>query len=373
MTTQSQQNGTAPPLARRRGINGNGRSQRKPLHLFVQICALNEEKTIGNVIHDIPRLIEGVATVDVVVVNDGSSDNTVQAATEAGADIVVSHHANKGLARAFQTGIDTCLAHGADIIVNIDADGQYEASDVAKLIAPILLQQADMVIGDRQVSGMTHFSPAKRLFQWLGSQVVQAASGIYIPDAVSGFRAYSREAALRMYVTTVFSYTVQTLIQAGKLGLAVRSVPIRAHETTRPSRLHHGIVHFMSQQATILMRTYATYEPLKTFLALAAPFLVIGTMLIVRLIIFAAEQGGQFIGRLQSLVAGLVSIVIGLLLIITGIIADRIRENRRLIEDIMYRIREQGPHRYIPMEVSMTTQEIKGDPSRRPDSPDENG
>ncbi len=319
----------------------------RPLNLFVQICALNEEDTIGKVIRDIPRQVDGVASVHVVVVNDGSTDNTVQTATEAGADIVVSHHANKGLARAFQTGIDTCLGYGADIIVNIDADGQYEAADIGKLIAPIILQQADMVIGDRQVQGMTHFSPVKRLFQWLGSQIVQLASGIRIPDAVSGFRAYSRETALRMYVTSNFSYTVQTLIQAGKLGLAVRSVPIRARATTRPSRLHRGTLHFMSQQAAILVRTYVTYEPLKTFLTLSAPFLLIGAVLIMRLIILAAEQGGQFVGRLQSLVAGMVSLVIGLLLVITGIIADRVRENRRLLEELMYRVREQDTHRYV--------------------------
>ena len=312
----------------------------------MQICALNEEETIGKVIHDIPRHLDGIASVHVVVVNDGSTDKTVQVATNAGADIVISHHANKGIARAFQTGIDTCLSYGADIIVHTDADGQYEAADIGKLVQPIIEQRADIVIGDRQTQKMSHFSPAKRLFQWLGSRVVQAAAGLDVPDAVSGFRAYSRDAALHIYPTALFSYTVQTLIQAGKLGLAVLYVPIRAYETPRPSRLHKGMLHFMSQQATILMRTYTTYEPLKTFLVLAAPFLVFGTVLVIRLIVLAAEQGGQFIGRIQSLVAGMVSLVIGLLLVITGIIADRIRENRRLIEDTLYRIREQSTNRY---------------------------
>jgi hypothetical protein len=336
----------APAVVVRNTNSGEERAERKPLHLFVQVLALNEEATIAKVIRDIPRQVDGIASVHVVVVNDGSTDNTVQVATEAGADIVVSHHANKGIARAWQTGIDTCLSYGADIIVNTDADGQYEAADIALLVRQIVEQRADIVIGDRQTQHMTHFSPAKRMFQWLGSRVVQAAAGLRVPDAVSGFRAYSRDAALRIFPTANFSYTVQTLIQAGKIGLAVRYVPIRAYDTPRPSRLHKGMLHFMSQQATILMRTYTTYEPLKTFLVLASPFLIVGSLLILRLILLAAEQGGQFIGRLQSLVAGMVSLVIGLLLVITGIIADRIRENRRLLEDIMYRVREQSSHRY---------------------------
>ncbi|MCL4506874.1 MAG: lysylphosphatidylglycerol synthase domain-containing protein [Chloroflexi bacterium] len=331
----------------------------KPLRLFVQICALNEQETIGQVICDIPRTVEGVASVQVLVVDDGSSDNTALVAAQAGADLIVRHHRNKGLARAFQTGIDNCLALGADIIVNIDADGQYEAADIATLIRPIVLQQADMVIGDRQVQAMAHFTPAKRLFQWLGSHVVQAAAGVNVPDAVSGFRAYSREAALRMFVTGTFSYTVQTLIQAGKLGLAVSSVPIRARETTRPSRLHRGMLHFMSHQAVILVRTYVTYEPLKTFSALSLPFLLFGTVLIVRLLIFAAEQGGQLIGRVQSLVVGTISIVIGLLLLITGVIADRVRENRHLLEEIMYRVRLQSAQRSEPAAVAEPGEPLK--------------
>ncbi len=311
----------------------------RPLRLFVQICALNEQETIAQVIHDIPRDVAGAVSVQVLVVDDGSTDNTALVAAQAGADLIVRHHHNKGLARAFQTGIDNCLALGADIIVNIDADGQYDAADIAELIRPIAAQQADVVIGDRQVQTMAHFTPAKRFFQWLGSRVVQTASGVDVPDAVSGFRAYSREAALRLFVTSTFSYTVQTLIQAGKLGLAVSSVPIRARETTRPSRLHRGMLHFMRSQAAILVRTYITYEPLKTFTVLALPFLAVGSILVARLVVFAAQQGGQFIGRVQSLVVGTISIVIGLLLLITGIIADRMRENRYLLEEIMYRMR----------------------------------
>jgi len=315
--------------------------------LFVQICALNEEQTIGQVIRAIPRAIPGLQSVSVIVVNDGSTDRTVEEAVGAGADLIVQHAGNKGLARSFQDGLDVCLERGADIIVNIDADGQYRGEDIPALIAPILRRQADVVIGDRQVGGLEHFSPAKRLLQKLGSWTVQQASGISIPDAVSGFRAYSREAALRLFVTSQFSYTVQTLIQSGKLGLAVASVPITARHTPRPSRLHRGTLHFISQQALILLRTYIAYEPIKMFGALAAPFLLVGAGLLARLLFRFAEQGWQLPGNVQSLIVGSISLAIGLLLLITGVIADRVRENRRLLEEILYRTRRQaatGPH-----------------------------
>jgi len=311
------------------------------LRLFVQLCALNEREHIAAVIRDIPRQIPGIACVSVLVVDDGSTDDTIAVALAAGADHIVQHTGNKGLARAFQTGVDTCLAQGADIVVNIDADGQYRGEDIPALIGPILARQADIVIGDRQTQSLEHFSPAKRWLQKMGSQVVQTAAGIRVPDAVSGFRAYSREAALRMFVTPLFSYTVQTLIQAGKIGLKVKSVPIIARETTRPSRLHKGIVHFIRQQTEILLRTYITYEPLKTFVGLSVPFLLIGIGLIVRVILIALGRGGQF-GNVPSLLAGVISLLIGLLLVVTGIIADRIRENRRLLEEILYRVRKDS-------------------------------
>ena len=331
--------------------------------LFVQICALNEEETIGQVIRSIPRAIPSLQSVSVIVVDDGSTDHTVEEAIGAGADYIVRHVGNKGLASSFQDGLDACLEHGADIIVNIDADGQYRGEDIPILIEPILHGRADVVIGDRQVGGLEHFSPAKRLLQRLGSWIVRQASGISIPDAVSGFRAYSREAALRIFVTSRFSYTVQTLIQSGKLGLVVASVPITARYTPRPSRLHRGMLHFISQQALILLRTYVAYEPIKMFGALAAPFLLIGTILLIRLLLRFAEQDWQLPGNVQSLVAGSVSLAIGLLLLITGIIADRVCENRRLLEEILYRVRRQaasGPHDTPGTSTSLLTKLSKG-------------
>lgn len=314
--------------------------------LFVQLCALNEREHIAAVIREIPREIPGIACVSVLVVDDGSTDDTVEVALAAGANYIAQHNGNKGLARAFQTGMDTCLSHGADIVVNIDADGQYRGEDIPALIAPILARRADIVIGDRQTQILEHFSPAKRRFQKVGSRVVQIAAGIQAPDAVSGFRAYSREAALRLFVTPLFSYTVQALIQAGKLGLTVHSVPIVARETTRPSRLHKGTLHFIRQQAMVLMRTYITYEPLTTFVGLSVPFLLMGLALIVRVIVIALGRGGQF-GNVPSLLAGVISLLIGLLLVVTGIIADRIRENRRLLEEILYRVRKEAVPKVI--------------------------
>ena len=310
--------------------------------LFVQICALNEQENIGQVIRGIPRTIEGVSSVQVLVIDDGSTDNTVAVASEAGADFILHHNVRKGLARAFQDGMDACLSRGADIIVNIDADGQYDGAEIPILIEPILSRKADLVVGDRQVRILQHFSPQKRLLERVGSMVVRALAGVIVTDAVSGFRAYAREAALRLFVTSNFSYTIQSLIQAGKLGLAVADVPIHARETTRPSRLHRGTLHFIYQQTAVIVRTYVTYEPLKTFGILSSIFLLIGAVLMVRLVILAAGGGGQLIGHIQSLVVGVFCVILGVLLFLTGITADRIRENRHMIEEVLYRVRQQA-------------------------------
>jgi glycosyltransferase involved in cell wall biosynthesis len=308
--------------------------------LIVQLCALNERDNIGAVIAEIPRAISGVSRVEVLVVDDGSTDDTVAVARAAGADHVVAMGSNKGLARAFQAGVDAALFAGADIVVNIDADGQYRGADIPALIGPIVAGRADVVIGDRQTQTLQHFSPIKRLLQKLGSAVVQSAAGVAVPDAVSGFRAYARDAALRLFVTTRFSYTVQSVIQAGKLGLRIAHVPIAARETLRPSRLHRGIPHFVTQQALILLRTYATYEPLRTFFLFALPFLLVGFGLLARAVWLASQRGGQF-GNVQSIVVGAVCLLIGLLSTATGIVADRITDNRRLLDEVLYRVRRQ--------------------------------
>lgn len=306
--------------------------------LIAQICALDEQECIADVIRSIPRVIPGVDRVTVIVIDDGSTDDTARVALEAGADKVVRHPHRRGLAQAFQRGLDEALRLGADIVVNIDADGQYRGEDIPALIQPILGGTAEIVIGDRRPQTLSHFSPVKRSLQAAGSSVVRVASGLAVRDAVSGFRAYSQEAALRLFVAPLFSYTVQTLVQAGKLGMAVTSVPIIARETTRPSRLQKNMRHFIAQQAVVLARTYVAYEPVKTFLGIAAPFLVVGVVLLARVVIIGILRNGQF-ANVPSLIGGMISLVIGLLLCVTAIIGDRIRENRRLLEEILYRLR----------------------------------
>ncbi len=310
------------------------------MRLIVQIPAYNEAQTIGTVIREIPRSIPGIDRVEVLVVDDGSVDGTGEVAYAAGADIVVRHRRNRGLAAAFQTGLDTALRLGADIIVNLDADGQYDPADIPKLIAPILSGEADLVIGDRQVARLSHFPRHKRWLSVLGSAVVRWASGLDIPDAPSGFRAYSREAAMRLVVLTDFSYTVEHLIQAGKWRLAVAHVPIHARPTPRPSRLHQGVWDFIKRQGATLIRVYASYEPLKAFFYLSLPFWLIGVVLFARLGWFFVTEGFALRGHLQSLIVATLSLILAFLIFLFGLLADRIGDNRRLLEEILERLRE---------------------------------
>jgi len=310
------------------------------MHLVVQIPAYNEAETIGEVIQEIPRRIPGIDRVTVLVVDDGSRDGTGEVARAAGADVVIRHRRNRGLAAAFQTGMDAALRLGADLIVNLDADGQYDPADIPALIAPILRGEADLVVGDRQVMRLTHFPWPKRALSALGSAVVRWASGVEVPDAPSGFRAYTREAALRLIVLTDFSYTVEHLIQVGKRRLAVAHVPVRARPTPRPSRLHHGVWDFIKRQGATLVRVYAGYEPLKAFFYLSLPFWLIGLILFARLAWFFVTEGFALRGHLQSLIVATLSIILAFLIFLFGLLADRIGDNRRLLEEIMYRLRK---------------------------------
>lgn len=310
------------------------------MKLVVQIPAYNEEATLGDVLDAVPRRLDGIDRVEVLVLNDGSTDRTVEVAQTHGADCVLSHRRNRGLAVTFQSGLDASLRLGADIIVNVDADLQYPPDQIPALIAPILSGRADLVVGDRQVQRVEHFSPVKRFLETFGSWIVRRASGTDVPDAPSGFRAYSREAALRLFVTTDFSYTIDNLIQAGRRGLAVAHVPVRTNPT-RPSRLHRGNWNFVKRQGATIARAYATYEPLKTFFYLSLPFLLIGAVLLIRIAILFVEQGFRLPGNLQSLVVGVTSGIVGFLILMFGLIADRIGDNRRLMEEILYRLRTQ--------------------------------
>ncbi|MEE2995432.1 MAG: glycosyltransferase family 2 protein [Gemmatimonadota bacterium] len=310
------------------------------MKLIVQIPAFNEEEHIAAVIHQIPRNIPDICSVEVLVIDDGSTDQTADAAYEAGADHVISLHRNRGLAAAFQIGLDASLRLGADIIVNTDGDGQYPGDQIPQLVDPILSNHADLVIGNRQVDTVDHFSFQKRWLQKFGSWIVRIASGTNVPDAPSGFRAYTRETALRLFVVSDFSYTIDNLIQAGKRRLSVTHVPIRT-QPTRPSRLHRGNWNFIKRQAATIVRTYATYEPLKTFFYLSLPFFTISFFLFIRLTYIFIREGFNLPGHVQSLVVASVAMIVGFLVIMFGLIADRIGDNRRLMDEILYRIRNQ--------------------------------
>ncbi|MBM3263922.1 MAG: glycosyltransferase [candidate division Zixibacteria bacterium] len=310
------------------------------MKVIVQIPALNEEQTIASVIRAVPRNIAGVDRVEVLVIDDGSTDGTVEMAKTAGADHVLSLHRNRGLASAFQLGLDACLRHGADIIVNTDADNQYPGDQIPQLVERILQDRADLVIGDRQTVTVAHFSLRKKWLQIFGSWVVRCASGTSVPDAPSGFRAYTRETALRLFVISDFSYTIDHLIQAGKRRMAVAHVPIRTN-STRPSRLHRGNWNFVKRQAAIILRTYATYEPLKTFFWLSLPFFLVSLALSIRLFIRFILQDFSLPGNVQSLVVAGVTLIAGFLVLMFGLLADRISDNRRLMDEVLYRLRKQ--------------------------------
>ncbi len=318
------------------------------MRLIIQIPAKDEAAHLPAVLADLPRHIPGVDEIGVLVIDDGSVDGTADIALASGADWVIRHRGNKGLAAAFQTALDASLRLGADIIVHTDADGQYRGADIPALIAPILDGTADLVVGDRQTRTLDHFSPQKRFLQWFGSWVVRRASGTTVPDAVSGFRAYSREAALRLYVGNQFTYTVETLIQARRRRLTVTHIPITVNPDTRPSRLHRGNWGFVKRQAGIIVRTYATYEPLKTFFYLALPFLLVGLVLLGRLgLLYLAgeiERGSH----VQSLVIGATALMLGGLIFLFGILADRIGDNRRMMEEVLYQIRAQQVGKGLP-------------------------
>jgi glycosyltransferase involved in cell wall biosynthesis len=310
------------------------------MKLIVQIPAHNEEATIADVVRGIPRSISGIDGVEVLIINDGSTDRTVECALQAGADHILSLPYNRGLAFGFQAGLDACLRQGADIIVNTDGDNQYPGGQIPALIEPIRRGQADIVIGDRQVDQVEHFSARKRLLERFGSWVVRAASGTAVPDAPSGFRAYSREAALRLFVTSDFSYTLDNLIQAGKRGLKVAHIPISTNPT-RPSKLHRGSWHFIKRQGATIVRAYATYEPLKTFFYLAVPFWLVALLLFARLFIIFVQQDFTLPGNLQSLIVAVMALIVGFLVMVFGLLADRIGDTRRLMEEILYRLRRE--------------------------------
>jgi glycosyltransferase involved in cell wall biosynthesis len=307
------------------------------LKLIVQIPAYNEQETLAEAIRCVPRSVAGVDLVEVLVVDDGSTDGTGEVAKRAGADHVIRNTTNRGLARAFLTGIDACLALGADIIVNTDADNQYEAADIPKLVEPILEGAADIVVGDRQTDQVAHFSPSKKRLQKLGSALVRRLSSTDVPDAVSGFRAISRNAAMRINIGSDFSYTIEMLIQAGHDRLAVASVPVRTNPTVRESRLFRSTPHFLVRSTLTMLRIYTTYRPLRAFVSIGLVMALIGTLPILRFLYFYFTDGGA--GHIQSLVIGGSFLVMGGLFFMFGLTAELISFNRKTLGRLLERTR----------------------------------
>ncbi|MBO6164928.1 MAG: glycosyltransferase family 2 protein [Eubacterium sp.] len=315
------------------------------MKLIIQIPCYNEAETLEVTLNDLPKHIDGVDEIEYLIINDGSADNTVEVARKWGVQHVVDFKCNRGLAKGFQAGLDECLRQGADIIVNTDADNQYCGDDIETLIRPILDGKADIVIGERPIDQTEHFSPLKKKLQHLGSWVVRKASQTDIPDAPSGFRAYSRDAALRININNEYTYTLETIVQAGRNKMAITSVPIRTNPELRKSRLFNSMFGYIKKSVFTIIRAYIMYRPLDFFGKLGViPFLV-GIILGVRFLIFRAMGNGG--GHVQSLLLAVALIIIGFLIWVIGIQADLIAANRKLLEDIRY---ETKKHSYSKKE-----------------------
>ena len=307
------------------------------MKLIIQIPCFNEAEQLPATVADLPRELEGFSEVEWLVIDDGSTDATIEVARSLGVDHLVRLTNNKGLAAGFQAGIDTALKLGADVIVNTDADNQYFGGDIERLVAPILAGSADMVVGDREVSGIEHFSPLKKLLQRLGSWVVRQASSTSVPDTTSGFRAYNREAAIQMMVVSKFTYTLETIIQAGKLLVAVDHVPVRTNPKTRESRLFPSMGAYVRRNAVSIFRIYAQYEPLKVFWSLALVFGLVAGGVWVRFAVAYAEGNGK--GHVQSLILGAVLFMAAVVLFALGVIGDLLAAQRVMTQRTFERVR----------------------------------
>lgn len=307
------------------------------MKLIVQIPCLNEEKTLPLVVNSIPKEIDGVDSVEIMIIDDGSIDNTAKIAKQLGVHHIVRHAQNKGLALSFADGIHHALKNGADIIVNTDADNQYPQQDIPKLIEPILNKKAEIVIADRQTSTIAHFSPLKKLLQKFGSSVVRRLSGTHVPDAVSGFRAYSRQAALELNIVTDFSYVIETIIQAQYKRIAIASIAIHTNPPTRKSRLFKNMFQHIRHSAATMIRIYTMYRTLTVFMLAGFFVSLVGSLFALRFIYFVIL--GQGAGHIQSLILAAILITVGFQIMMTGLIGDVIGINRKLLENILRKIK----------------------------------
>jgi glycosyltransferase involved in cell wall biosynthesis len=305
--------------------------------LFIQIPCLNEADTLPATLADLPRAIPGIDRVEVLVIDDGSTDGTAAVARAHGVEHIVRFRRRRGLAAAFMAGIDACLTLGADFIVNTDGDNQYAGRDIPTLVAPLLAGGADLVIGDRNIQDIEHMSRAKKRLQQIGSWVVRQVSGTQVPDTTSGFRAYTREAALRLTIVSEFSYTLESIIQAGKKRIAVTHVPVSTNPRTRESRLFGSAWIYLKASAATIVRIYAMYEPLKVFSTIGLVMFGAGFAISVRFLYYYWTGTGM--GHLQSLILSAVLLIVGFQIALIGLVADVISGNRKLIEDLLYRVK----------------------------------
>ena len=309
------------------------------MKLIIQIPCYNEAETLTVTLNDLPKAIDGIDTIEYLIINDGSSDDTVRVAREWGVHHVVSFKQNRGLAKGFVAGLDACLRLGADIIVNTDADNQYVGDDIEKIVRPILEGKADIVIGARPIDETEHFSYTKKKLQHLGSWVVRKASQSDIPDAPSGFRAYSKEAAMRLNVVNDYTYTLETIVQAGRERIPMMSVPVRTNAELRPSRLFHSMWGYIKRSVLTILRAFMIYKPLTFFGAISVVPLSLGIIFVVRFLVYFAN--GQGSGHTQSLIFACTLLILGFLTVVIALLADMLSANRKLLQDIQYHIKRQ--------------------------------
>ncbi len=300
------------------------------MKLIIQIPCYNEAETLAIALGELPREVEGFDKVEWLIINDGSTDRTVEVAKECGVDYIVDFKHNQGLAKGFMAGLKECLKQGADVIVNTDADNQYEAKDIPKLVKPILDGKAEYVVGERPIAQTEHFSPAKKFLQKLGSWVVRKASKTNIPDAPSGFRAMSRDCAMELNVYNNYTYTLETIIQAGQKNMAITSVPIRTNEDLRPSRLLSSIPNYIKKSVVTIVRIFAVYQPFQFFMTIAAILFGLGFLLGLRYLYFYFSGDA---GHIQSVILSGALMGMGVQTALIAFVADLLSVNRKLLEE----------------------------------------
>ncbi len=325
------------------------------MKLIIQIPCLNEAETLPATLADLPRSVPGIDVIETLIIDDGSRDDTVTVARAHGVTHVVRFRRRRGLAAAFMAGIDASLKAGADFIVNTDADNQYAGADIPRLLAPLQSGEADIVIGDRNIRDVQHMSWSKRLLQRVGSWVVRQVSGTQVPDTTSGFRAYTRQAALQMTIVSEFSYTLESIIQAGKKKMAIAHVAVASNARTRPSRLFDNVFSYIKQSSATIVRIYSMYEPLKVFTYLGSVVFLIGLAISGRFLYFYFFTNLSA-GKVQSLILAAVLMIVGFQIVLIGLVADVISGTRKLLEDLLYRVRS--------MELGERTRDEREDQER---------